>query len=98
MIYKKQVEEIVRAYSAKLALKPKKEWNAEELAKLMQQFANDVAVVVRDATLRFYEAKAKNEPPPPEIAALPIFINLPPYIPPAPTGMPPSPRAVIGSP
>jgi len=73
MIYKNAIEQIARTYSAKLALKPKKEWTADGLEKLMRQYAEDVAKVVRDATLRFYEAREKRESVPDDLADLPLF-------------------------
>jgi hypothetical protein len=99
MIYTKQIEQIARVYSAKLALKPKKEWTADELEKLMRQYAEDVAKIVRDATLRFYESKEKQEPVPADLVDLPLFRPLPPpYIPQPLTGTPPPIRSVMGSP
>lgn len=90
MIYTNQIEQIARTYSAKLALTPKKEWIAEELEKLMRQYAEDVAKVVRDATLRFYETKRVTGIIPDDLADLPLFRTPPqPYIPPSPTGAPP---------
>lgn len=99
MIFTNLIEQIARTYSAKLALTPKKEWIAEELEKLMRQYAEDVAKVVRDATLRFYEAKKMAGVIPADLEGLPLFRPLPqPYIPPSPTGTPPPIRSVIGSP
>jgi len=99
MIFTNLIEQIVRTYSAKLALKPKKEWTADELEKLMRQYAEDVAKVVREATLLFYEAKKKSGPIPADLVDLPLFRPLPPpYIPPSPTGVPPPIRSVMRSP
>lgn len=99
MIYKNAIEQIARTYSAKLALKPKKEWTADLLEKLMRQYAEDVAKVVRDATLRFYEAKEKAEPIPPDLADLPLFQPLPPpYIPLPPAGTQLPIRSIVRNP
>ena len=99
MIYLRQIEQVIKAYSAKLALKPKKEWTAEELEKLMRQYAEDVEKLVRDATLRFYEANQNKVKVPADLADLPLFRTLPPYnpdIPPLPTGAQPPLQSVKG--
>lgn len=96
MFYENQLEQIAKTYSAKIALKPKKQWTADEIEKIMRQYAEDVAKIVRDATLRFHEANVKKDPIPADLVDLPLFrqVHQQPYIPPSPTGSPPPIRSI----
>lgn len=99
MFYQSQLDEIARTYSAKIALKPKKEWTADEIEKIMLQYAEDVAKIVRDATLRFHEANVKKQPIPQDLVDLPLFrkVHQQPYIPIPPSGSPPPISSVTGN-
>lgn len=94
MFFQSQFDQIARTYSAKIALKPKKEWTADEIEKIMRQYADDVAKIVRDATLRFHEANVKQEPIPKDLVDLPLFreVERQPYIPAMPAEISPPKR------